>query len=365
MDLRILKEKIVHTESIYIYGAGVVAYGIYKALYETYGVSPRAFLVSERNQNEREIEQIPVLGIGEAYPRCSKSLVIVATPEIYHKSIRQTLSDYKIYETVFVDSHLEFVIMSEYYKIRGGFMILDTNDNKQKLLAETSCDIKIYMAKSHFDKALESKVDIPEWVIPIQVGKVLTEQKIAEISDDMGENISIKNRDYSELTATYWVWKNVKSDYKGICHYRRQLLFTEEDLVWIKENDIDVVLPLPFVCYPNAKGQYGRYILKEDQDILFQALKEQSEEYAKAAEMILQQPYLYNYNMLLAKEMVYDAYCEWMFPILFRAEEIRVEKKGCLNDRFAGYFGEILTALYFLKNKDKYKIVHAEKKWFI
>jgi hypothetical protein len=42
------------------------------------------------------------------------------------------------------------------------------------------------------------------------------------IRDDVGENIAWRNSEFSEMTAIYWVWKNVPDlDVVGFCHYRR------------------------------------------------------------------------------------------------------------------------------------------------
>lgn len=45
--------------------------------------------------------------------------------------------------------------------------------------------------------------------------------------DNVEENIAEKNPYYCELTALYWVWKNIPHNYDniGLCHYRR--MFTK------------------------------------------------------------------------------------------------------------------------------------------
>ena len=62
-------------------------------------------------------------------------------------------------------------------------------------------------------------------------------------------------------------------------------------------------------------------------------------------------------NMVIAKSEIYDAYCEWIFPILFRMEEMDEEKGyGHKGDRHIAYAAEILTSYYFARHKDEYFI---------
>ena len=57
--------------------------------------------------------------------------------------------------------------------------------------------------------------------LPIFVGADIKENTTSFISDNTGDNISIKNPNYCELTALYWAYKNIKADYIGLVHYRR------------------------------------------------------------------------------------------------------------------------------------------------
>lgn len=42
--------------------------------------------------------------------------------------------------------------------------------------------------------------------------------------DNSGDNISVRNNRFSELTGFYYVWKNQPSEAVGFCHYRRYLI---------------------------------------------------------------------------------------------------------------------------------------------
>ena len=49
-------------------------------------------------------------------------------------------------------------------------------------------------------------------------------------SDTVGDSISEKNVNYSELTGWYWIWKNVTDvNTIGLCHYRRYFVLDENE----------------------------------------------------------------------------------------------------------------------------------------
>lgn len=59
--------------------------------------------------------------------------------------------------------------------------------------------------------------------VPLHVGRALDDQDLGWQGDNTGDNISLKNPYYCELTGLYWAWKNLKADAIGLVHYRRFL----------------------------------------------------------------------------------------------------------------------------------------------
>ena len=132
-----------------------------------------------------------------------------------------------------------------------------------------------------------------------------------------------------------------------------------------KKLEWDVILPYPSVHYPNISTQHIRYIKGADWDAMLTALKETAPEYLEAYNNLVSsgEKYFYNYNMLIARAEIFDDYCSFLFKVLERAEELTMPRGADRADRFAGYMGEDLTTLYFLKNRDKLKILYAGKIW--
>lgn len=239
----------------------------------------------------------------------------------------------------------------------------------QGLMLTDTDILQVFQAKCHVDRPLQNPVQNPSYVYPIQVGADLTEQIISELRDNKGENISCKNRNYCELTATYYAWKNCRAAYKGLCHYRRIFEMDDGQMRELlnRRDEWDVILPYPSVHYPNISTQHFRYIKEEDWKAMLRALEETAPDYFAVYRQMAErgEQYFYNYNMLIARAEVFDDYCDFLFSVLERAEELTTPKGWERADRFAGYMGENLTTIYFRKNKDSLRIVYAGKKWLV
>lgn len=357
-------------KSFYIYGAGIVATSLYTAIKKVHNAVPIAFVVSDTKDNPPHIDGIQVIKLSDVKANDNACRYLIATPEVHHAAIAESLCKAGISgaQIIFADNQLENRLLEKYYSGEDDFgtvlsfideAALDSENERHGVIDEA---VFVAQAKCHVDKPLKELVQIPDFIHPIQVGATFTDQTIADLKDDEGINISHKNRNYCELTATYYMWKNSQSQYKGLCHYRRIFDINSEQMdKLISGNvEVDVILPYPSVHYPDISGQHCRYVSDGDWNAMLQALREVAPEYYGAyCEEISKQQYFYNYNMLIARKEVFDDYCNWMFPILQRTEELSTPKGSERSDRYIGYLGENLTTLYFMKNKDKLKIALA------
>ena len=256
---------------------------------------------------------------------------------------------------------------------------------------------KIKIFTIHHKKDVGLPVFI-KYFTPIQVGAEVSQFDLGILKDNIGQNISNKNKNYAELTANYSLFRNDDFEYIGFMHYRR--IFTNQNLYFyltknkliflfrklsgyfFKKNlslrqdhsfniskisflnikselllkfvnnkidkNIDVVLPLKHhFAYINFKEQFclnhSRIHFELFNDIIIQ-------NYPRLARFVTKvnnSNYMYPYNMFIMKKVHSDEYHEMLFDVLFKLEkliDINLFKNyqsrifGFLAERFFNYY---------------------------
>ena len=232
----------------------------------------------------------------------------------------------------------------------------------------------------------EYKMPKDEMYLPVHLGTEGTNEIKDFQKDNEGDNISIKNPFFCELTGLYWAWKNLDADYIGLVHYRRH--FTGKKIVLTKNTDkkfekiltqnetsrilenFDIILPKKRKYYiENLYDHYKHTHYIETLDETEKIIKEKYPEYSKEFNKIHKRNSAHMFNIfIMKKEILYD-YCTWLFDILFELEKrIGNKQYDKFNSRFYGRISEILLDVYIYKNNLKFKevnIINIENiNWF-
>lgn len=331
--------------TLVIYGAQAMAYTAYKAFSVLTTSRIRLFLVTDKGGQPKYLDNIPVEQLSD-YNRKNEDLIIVATPENVQYEISCLLEKCGIKDYICLPSTCFSELQRDYY-------------NSINLFPSILGKVEIYQAVHNGDRKLINNYKNPEWLIPIQVGHVYAESDICVIHDDLGDNISARNGNYSELTAMYWAWKNSNSDIKGICHYRRIPEIGDCELSAIFKGEADVILPYPMEYFPNASEHHKRYLSESEWTAVTEVIAVLSPEYLDCMKKIMDGNFFINYNIIVARKDVFDNYCEWLFELLFEIGKKINPPEIKRSDRFMGYIGENLYTIYFLSNLKKLKIRHC------
>lgn len=354
-----LIEKLLHTDEIVIYGAGVMGKVVKKCLQDMpYHVKIRAFLVSSMHNNPNNIDGIPVIDLAHASD-CRNMLVLVA---LHERSMAGALKQLR--EAGFCNCIPLSFDSDEWSDIRGNwfsYMSRIHGENYLDLNGVLPQKLHVYVAHHVADHMVKEEMPQRSFEIPIQVGAALTDKRIASVLDDQGENISGKNKKYCELTALYWIWKHEKSDYLGLSHYRRRFDISEQMAEKLPESDIDVVVTVPVLNVRGVKQQYCSDHIERDWEICMKTVRELFPQYRDAAEKIEKGKYYYAYNMLIARREIMNQYCEWLFPILFRCENEIGDRMDSYQGRYIGFLGERLMTIFLEYHKKEYKLAIGRK----
>lgn len=218
-------------------------------------------------------------------------------------------------------------------------------------------DFVLYEVRNDRDKALDVHPELFPYERPIQAGGAIADTVVADLRDDTGIHISGRNRMYCEMTAVYWIWKNTSHDWIGIEHYRRHLLVRPEML----RDDIDAIMPLPYICYPHEVAQLLRFTTEDVLQALLKALQDLHPDQYGAYRKILYGRYQYTYNLVCARKYVFDNYCRWFFGITEYMEAMSDKIPEIKDTRALSYVAEALTNLYFMHHQEDLRIRHVEK----
>lgn len=209
---------------------------------------------------------------------------------------------------------------------------------------------------------------IPPLCSALQCGAALNPPLTGAIRDDSGDNISEKNREYCELTAHYYAWKNITSDYYGFCHYRR--FFCADDGVkppylaiggtpesrLLGSNEFwqqiipqyDIIVPRSEDMGLTVREHYctSKHHYSEDMKLFLEILCKQAPQLAEAAEKYLSQNRQYFCNMFIMSKALFFEYCDILFSVLEEFDSRKTLHGDFQSDRTDGYLGEIFTGIF-------------------
>lgn len=220
-----------------------------------------------------------------------------------------------------------------------------------------------------------------DWITPIQVGRRHAPIVLPMIHDDMGSaSISDKNDRFCELTALYWIWRNLDhfdEKYIGLAHYRRYFYFPSELPIHTHYTSADflneaitdaqlwqyiaeqldagkLIIPIPTSFSHadlNIKSQYIFAHNEPDWLTLENTFTKMYPEYQLAFNAFANTDALSGYNMFIGSKDFVQRYCAWLFPILFAMEPHIAHKEDVYQNRVFGFMAERLLNVYILHHQ--------------
>ena len=204
-----------------------------------------------------------------------------------------------------------------------------------------------------------------EMYLPLHVG---AEGKTSEdgqpldigfAKDNTGDNISLKNSGYCELTGLYWAWKNLREDYIGLAHYRRHFSLHNTSDPFdgvLKYSELAPMLGSIRVFLPKKRRYYienlynhykhTHYISQLDETRAI--IAEKYPDYLPSFDRVVKRTWGYMFNMMIMERGLVNEYCAWLFDILFELEsrvdsgKVNMPELTPFQARFYGRISEII-----------------------
>lgn len=224
------------------------------------------------------------------------------------------------------------------------------------------------------------------FVYPIQAGCDFY-YDLGILKDNFGDNISVENQNFVELTALYHIWKNYspsENPYFGLCHYRRYLskhfswhklysvyyfkasndIFDKilskkvENIISEKLKNGYIILPMPKKIIRlkkwSVKQEYQKVHDKEGWEAMENAVKKLFPAYFPALEKFGSGNKISLYNIMIASWEFWDGYLSWLFPILFEVKKNYTISTDTSERRVFGFLSERLLNTYVLYQSENF-----------
>lgn len=397
---------------LYIYGAGMIGRRALREMQQI-GANVRAFIVTDKEEMESIVEGIPVYSIDEVVVEENSCIVLAVAEKTMveletalrekgnFRYCRYTYDNALCLRRKYVADRLPAdYFFDRQYAVETGYcgigrnaqaplgtyhfrILLDQNIYRMEsidlledferfygtyrfLPQRKTGDVakntyRIAMACCHKDKEILPD-RLPWYVTPIQGGKALTDRKVCDVTDDTGDHISSRNGNYCECSVLYWIWKNgweKETAYVGLCHYRRKMAITEEQMEILDASGIDLVLTSPtFVT--DIRGHFAECTQRaQDWEILREGIVRVRPEYRDSFAQYESQHMICQCNMFLMRRRLFEEYCDFLFPVLAYVENYYLAREE-RNDRYLGYLAENLLSVFAIKNKGRLNVAYAD-----
>jgi hypothetical protein len=211
------------------------------------------------------------------------------------------------------------------------------------------------------------------WISPIGVNGF---KSPGFLSDDTEFNIAELNPHYCELTTLYWIWKNTKSNYVGIYHYRRYFNFIKIDtilpLIKIEASSqgidyltnieqynnlsellsfTDVIVPEKIPLLPSIKQQYLNCVEHDPWNVFTKTIKELYPESKNLIDFFDVNSRASMFNMFVMKRPLFDKYCYELFTIINSVYKRIGSPYNEYNNRYPGFLAERFLEIWLMLNK--------------
>ena len=190
----------------------------------------------------------------------------------------------------------------------------------------------------------------------------------ADFDDSAGDSIAHMNANFCELTALYWLWKNHKLDsgsILGLGHYRRLMtndlffnILSKKPLPisaaknFLRDNDL--ILPRKVPIFSGIYKHYEESHQIEDLQLMLQTLEAIHGLNVKSTLGFLKnQKWAYLFNMIICRKNLLDAYCSWLFPVLFEVHaRLNYSHRNSYQARAIGFLAERLFNVWIWQNSN-------------